>query len=73
MATNQFAAAENSQTNQPLNAAQLARVQDEMQKIVAGMQLRKWAVEQAKELGVAANGDDFIHVAAQIYDFVSKP
>lgn len=76
----------------PLNAQQLQQIQAnaerQMQQIVAAMNLRKWAVEQAFEAfsstsrlmetptqGKPPDGAyvDPLAMAAAIYDFVSQP
>lgn len=64
----------------PLNAAQMQRVQAEMQKIVNDQALRKWCIEiaaqvieeheeskAAKDAGIAS----LIDLASQIYRFLN--
>lgn len=58
------------QTNQPpehLNAAQLAAVNQEVQRVVAGLKLRQWVVEQVLQHG---NADHPVSMARALYLFI---
>ena len=59
----------------PLNAQQLQAIRNEasaaLQAAVDKMQLRKWAVEQARPHGNSPL--EIIQIAAALYDFVTEP
>jgi hypothetical protein len=60
------------QTNQPhsehLNAAQLAAVNQEVQRVIAGIKLRQWVVEQVLVNG-GANADP-LRLARELHAFI---
>lgn len=53
----------------PLNGAQIAAVQAATAKVIEGLRLRQWAVEQCLKNGVLA--DKVVQLAAQITNFIA--
>jgi hypothetical protein len=56
-------------TNQPpsnLNAAQVAAVNQQVQRVIAELQLRRWVVEQV----LKTDADHPVRLAQELYSFI---
>lgn len=71
-----------AEQNSTLNSAQLqqarAQMSERVVQIISEMQLRKWSMEQAIAIVFSPNPINppdatLVAIAAEIYDFVSKP
>lgn len=62
------------QQSQPLNGAQLQRVQSELQRAMEHIQLRKWCVElvlHTQGEAKAINPAQALELAQKMYDFIT--